>query len=1077
MKISTKTWCQLPSALSKGICVAVVSLCLCGMPTMVSASQTQSSVEQTPSKVLLKGKIVDEAGKPVAGASVSVKNTTIGMSTNRAGEFALSVPNEKMTLVVSFIGFEKVEKVIVAPANEKELNIMLKEEELSADEVVVNGFTTNNKATFTGTYTTIKKEEFQKVSPTNLMQAISVFEPSFRLVENIEMGSDPNTMPEAYLRGQSGMSNRQLDVAETVSPYAANTNPNLPIFILDGFEISLEKFNDLDPNLVESITILKDAQATALYGSRASNGVLIITSVPPQPGQLRFTYAMTASISAPDLTDYHLLNAEEKLAQEVKANQFAGLSGYSKYIAKANNVARGVDTYWLSIPLRTQFNQTHSLSMSGGSDEFRFALGLRYQNENGVMKDSYRNVYGANMSLTYHLPGLQISNAVSVNVMERENSPYGSYATYTKMLPYESPYDLETGKVVAKFRLQKDQGSGSGIDNPLYDVSITDNKDFGTYTEFTNNFMVNWNPFHRLSLKGQFSVTKKDEKTEKFVDPNSAKYGDPNFRVEDFDDLGNSLGTIKPSLADRGDLTLTNMSTVNWDAKFQASFNNNWDKHFLSATAGINATGSKSNHHRSQFRGFPSAELSDPKYAAKEMGRQYFDDNINRLFGVLVTANYSYDNTYMFDMSLRWDGSSQFGSDNKFAHFFSFGTGVNMHNWEYFKNNLPAISQARLRVNYGQTGNVTYPPHAVRSTYEIVLGKWHTHGLGANLIALGNKNLSWETTHTVNVGVDVNLWNRLNVELNWYNKLTKDLLTDVTLPYSAGFTSYKDNMGEVENRGWEFSVKYKVLETKEWGVDVFVNGAHNKGTIKKISDSTKEYNDRVNEHFNTTALSTGSGYHNKFGVAVGKPVLKYEEGGSLTAIYGMQSLGISPATGDELYLDLYGNPTFTWSGDHQRIIGNSEPDLQGSFGLSFRWKNFDVFTTFSYQVGADQYNSTLVDRVENLDYMNYNCDERIMEDRWHKQGDVTKYKDVNDTNTATRPTSRFLMKNNYINFGSLNVNYNFDNNSNWMKGLGISMLRLSFNMSDIVRFSTIQIERGLSYPFARTFNLSLNASF
>ena len=282
-------------------------------------------------------------------------------------------------------------------------------------------------------------------------------------------------------------------------------------------------------------------------------------------------------------------------------------------------------------------------------------------------------------------------------------------------------------------------------------------------------------------------------------------------------------------------------------------------------------------------------------------------------------------------------------------------------------------------------------------------------------------------------------------------------------------------MGEVENRGWEFSVKYKVLETKEWGVDVFVNGAHNKGTIKKISDSTREYNDRVNEHFNTTALSTGSGYHNKFGVAVGKPVLKYEEGGSLTAIYGMQSLGISPATGDELYLDLYGNPTFTWSGDHQRIIGNSEPDLQGSFGLSFRWKNFDVFTTFSYQVGADQYNSTLVDRVENLDYMNYNCDERIMEDRWHKQGDVTKYKDVNDTNTATRPTSRFLMRNNYVNFGSVSLNWECDND--WVKSIGLSRLRLSMNMSDLVRFSTIQIERGLSYPFARTFNFSLSANF
>jgi hypothetical protein len=418
------------------------------------------------------------------------------------------------------------------------------------------------------------------------------------------------------------------------------------------------------------------------------------------------------------------------------------------------------------------------------------------------------------------------------------------------------------------------------------------------------------------------------------------------------------------------------------------------------------------------------------------------------------------------------DGSSQFGTDKKFAPFFSLGAGIGLHNMEYFKNNLPSVTQARLRANYGQTGNVQYPPYVARSTYEIVLGRWQVHGIGANLIALGNPGLTWETTHTVNLGLDVTLWDRLTLNFNWYNKLTKDLLTDVTLPPSAGFTSYKDNMGEVENRGFDLRINYKVLETRDFGFDVFFNGAHNKGTIKKISDSTKEYNDRVNEHFNKTSNVSS----NTFGVAVAKPVLKYEEGGSLTAIYGVPSLGISPATGDELFIDRFGNPTFTWTSEDQRIIGNSEPDLSGSFGLSFRWKNLNVHTSFNYSLGADQYNSTLVDRVENLDYMNFNCDERILQDRWHKQGDVSKFKDVADMAKATRPTSRLLMRNNYINFGSVSVSYDFAGEE-WVKNLGIGMLRLSFNMSDIARFSTIKIERGLSYPFARTFNLTLNASF
>jgi hypothetical protein len=189
----------------------------------------------------------------------------------------------------------------------------------------------------------------------------------------------------------------------------------------------------------------------------------------------------------------------------------------------------------------------------------------------------------------------------------------------------------------------------------------------------------------------------------------------------------------------------------------------------------------------------------------------------------------------------------------------------------------------------------------------------------------------------------------------------------------------------------------------------------------------------------------------------------------------MPSLGISPATGDEVYMDLYGNATYEWMADHQRIIGNTEPELSGNFGFSVRWKKLSLYTNFNYQFGADQYNSTLVDRVENLQYMYYNCDERIFQDRWHKQGDLVKFKDIADVQKATRPTSRFLMRNNYVNFGSVSLNWECDND--WVKSIGLSRLRLSMNMSDLVRFSTIQIERGLSYPFARTVNFSLSANF
>ncbi|MBO5710705.1 MAG: carboxypeptidase-like regulatory domain-containing protein, partial [Rikenellaceae bacterium] len=532
MKISTKTWCQPPEVLrgiAKVLFVAMLTVGLGGILS-TSAEAATTTMEQNPTKVTLKGKVVDENGNPLPGASVAVKNTSIGMSTTKDGKFSLNVSDEKLTLIVTYVGYQKVERTIVTPSKEKELTFTLLEDELETEEVVVTGFINARKSSFTGTQTTIKKEELMSVSPTNLLSAITVFEPSLRMIENIEMGSDPNTMPEAYMRGQSGMSNRQLDVAESLSPYETQTNPNLPIFILDGFEISMERFNDLDPNTVESITILKDAQATALYGSRASNGVLIITSIPPQAGKLRFNYSTTLSVTAPDLRDYHLLNAKDKLAQEVASGYYedvkesaAYLTSYNNYMLKNNNILRGVDTYWLSQPLTTQFNQNHNLTIQGGTDEFRFSFAVRYQNENGVMKDSYRDVYNAEIGLEYRIPGLSIQNKVGLGLMERQNSPYGSFSTFSQLLPYDSPYDLNTGELTPK--LKGWGGSGrSDYTNPLYDVHMTENSDQGNYKEFTNNLLVNYMPHETLNIKGQFSVSQKDEATEIFKDPRAAEF-------------------------------------------------------------------------------------------------------------------------------------------------------------------------------------------------------------------------------------------------------------------------------------------------------------------------------------------------------------------------------------------------------------------------------------------------------------------------------------------------------------------------------------------------------------------------
>jgi TonB-dependent SusC/RagA subfamily outer membrane receptor len=336
------------------------------------------------------------------------------------------------------------------------LSIVMREEKVELDDVVVTGYANIRKSSFTGTATRITREELQKISTGSVLQALQVFDPSLRTVRNNEMGSDPNTMPEFNIRGAAGVGITELDRLQSteVSQFSLKNNPNLPVFILDGYEVSTEKIYDMDPNRIESITILKDAAATAMYGSRAANGVIVIETVAPRPGQLRVTYNATGTFTAPDLSSYNMMNAREKLDAEVAAGlitETVGIGSYYQYLneyrSKMNYIDRGIDTYWLSRPLRTQVNHRHSLYVEGGAESVRFGLGVNYDGERGVMKGSYRDRMGADLRVDYRLKGIQITDNVTFARMKSQQSPYGSFSTYVQMPQYAPPYDLETGKI------------------------------------------------------------------------------------------------------------------------------------------------------------------------------------------------------------------------------------------------------------------------------------------------------------------------------------------------------------------------------------------------------------------------------------------------------------------------------------------------------------------------------------------------------------------------------------------------------------------------------------------------------
>lgn len=1005
----------------------------------------------------IKGKVTDHKKEPLPGVTVLLKGTTIGVVTDTAGVYKITLPDQKdITLVFSFIGMVSQE---VKVTNQKEINVVLEEDVENLEEVVVTGYNNIRSTSFTGNSVTVKRDDLLKVSKTNVIKALQVFDPSFRIKENNRWGSDPNAIPEVYIRGESGITGtKQLD-RDPLSKSNLVDNPNLPTFIMDGFEISVTKLYDYDPNRIESITILKDAAATAMYGSRAANGVVIITTVTPKAGQMNVSYNLVGDVTMPDLSDYDLLNAAEKLEverlagfYEVKPESNYQRDGYTlenEYNAKLANVKRGVNTYWLAKPLHTVFNHKHSLYVHGGSENFRFGMDLQYTAQDGVMKGSERNVMGAGFFVQYTYKRLSIKNNISFLSTKSKESPYGLFSKYAKQLPYNN-YKDDNGKYMEALR---DWGTGNwDLENPLYEPSL---KSFNKSSaeEWTNNLSVNWNIFPSLLLKGQISISRGYGDSKNFIDPlskrNSTKL---------------SLTNLKS-----GELHLTGNDQFSYNMYFSLSYNGAIGNHMINALAGFELRESQTKNESSSYYGFPSGELSSPEYAEEQRDKTKHGESTSRSIGINSSVNYSYKDIYLLDASLRIDGSSAFGKDRRFAPFWSTGVGINLHKFEFFEN-LGFINLLKLRASFGQTGKVNFPAYAARTSYEIYTDEWYKTGYGATLKALGNKKLTWETTNTLDIGGEIGLFNDfIYLKGSYYDKKTIDLVTDVTVPTSTGFSSYRDNIGEISNRGYELDLRVHAIKNRDMNLVINANMSHNKNKILKISESLKAYNRRVLEKF-----EKATAYDSEVSV----PFLQYQEGGSLNSIWGVRSMGINPADGQEVYIKKDGQLSNTWIPSDQVVLGNEDPKGRGALGLNFVYKQFSLFTSFMYEFGGDRYNQTLVDKVENVNVYSSNVDRRVLTNRWQKPGDKAKFKAlVNDRSSVaiTRATSRFVQKYNALSWSSIELGYDFD--PQWVSRCGISMLRLTVGMSDLAHFSNVKQERGLDYPYARKVEFSVKMSF
>ena len=998
------------------------------------------------------GRVIEKLSKePMVGVTIRLDGHSTGVITDINGCYVLTLPEKGGLVIYSYIGFE-TRKIKVT--SRQKVNVQMVEATESIQEVIVTGYNSIQKESFTGNTTKIEKEDLLKVNPNNLISAIQTFDPSFRIQENLAAGSDPNSLPQFVLRGQTGIGETTLGQTSTssISREVLSGNSNLPIFILDGFEVDVEKIYDLDMNSIHSINILKDAAATAMYGSRAANGVIVIERRAPEAGKFRVQYSGVLSAELPDLSSYNLMNAREKLETERLAGLYDSntpeIDPYTNgYYQRLNNVLTGVDTYWLSQGLRTALNHKHSIFIDGGENDVRWGVELGFRGTEGVMKHSSRKNANAAFYVDYRIGGLQIKNKVTYTYNKSTDVPFNSFSDYSHLLPYLRLYD-ENGDYVR--RLEKFDGASGTQVNPLYEINFYNSFDHSGYDEVTDDLSLNWRITDGLRLRGQFSVLMRNSTGDLYKDPASASYSA-------------STGNIN------GEKTESTQKRTVIDGSLSLMYNNTFKGHNLNICLSSNMRQTQSTASETRYRGFPGGDLVSSNYAAEVYGKPSSSDNTTRLVGALLTSNYTYNNIYLADLTGRIDGSSEFGSDKRWSMFWSTGAGINIHNYDFMKSN-ELFSMLKFRASYGLTGKTNFSLYSAKDMYQLQTDSWYPTGYGVFLYQMGNPNLKWERKYTLDYGVEIGLWHdKIYLKASAYDERTIDLITDYTIPSSTGFTSYKENMGKVKNTGVELELRARLYSDRNWLFQLYGSFARNKNTIIEISQAMRDYNKKVEELF--SGYNPESSSDSKYA----KTYLEYYEGASLTSIYGMKSLGISPTNGKEIYLRRNGDVTDVWSADEWTIIGDTAPKGQGSFGYTLSYKQLSMFASFLYTFGGDAYNNTLVSYVENADIKNDNVDKRVLLDRWQKPGDITTMKDIRDRNVTTGASSRFVQKNNTLQWSSLTMSYNF--RPEQLKKLHLSGLRLSFTMNDLFYWSTIRQERGLDYPYSRSFNLTTNIIF
>ena len=991
-----------------------------GYVVLTKHSQTQAAVSQQSGK-LVKGAVTDESGLSVIGANVFIKGTTVGTITDMEGNFSLEVPSDNDILVISYIGY--VEQQIPVK-NRKNWSIVLKEDAQNLDEVVVVGYGTQRKGNIATAVTTIKSDVLQNRPVQTVGEALQGQIPGL----SVTAKGAPGESPKLQLRGSSVLK---------------SDNSSEPLVLVDGVPAD---FNFLNPEDIESINVLKDAASSAIYGSRAANGVLLITTKRGKMGKPTFRYNGSVGVNTPMYMPQSISSAEyARIKNEAERNMGRAPIYTDEDISKFANgtdLNRYPNTNWLDLAIQNSVTTRHGLEASGGTEKVRYLVSAGVDHQTGIFPNTQQNVFNVRSSTDISITkkfGISFDIRYQLRDMDALNNQEDIY----KQL-------IQADPTMVAYYTDGSYGYNPGFfTNPLVPLYEGGQK-YTNRHEASGIFKLDYEIIDGLKFTGIANV----KYTFKNEESRARKVFYKNYFTQEVFENGEN------SFSDRRDYN------AYYNLQALLNYKKSFGIHNLDILAGYQQESENSDWLKGARSGYPTDIIWELNPGPKDNWSNDGNGEHWALASFIGRINYDYDNKYILSLSMRSDASSRFAKGSRWSTFPSVAAAWRISQESFMKGIRSWLDDLKIRASWGQTGSATglglYPSYTLISTGGLILN--NTYQQIASLKTIGNQELTWEHSDMLNLGLDVNVLNsRLNFTGEYYIKNTKDILLEMPVPLEYGFGKPNMNVGEVRNKGWELSLSWDD-RINDFGYSISGN----------LSDNRNEVID-----LGGTGPWKGSNTYTDVGLP-------------FNSIYGYESMGLfqsdeevanapfqnsNTAAGDIRYKNQNGDNKI--DANDRVVIGDPNPHFLYGVNLGFDYKNFDLNMFFQ---GIGQKDRVIMDNFVRPFY-----DSSIFEhhlDYWTPENTGAKYPRIlnKDDGTHNYQQSDYWMINaGYFRMKNLQIGYTIPREI--LRPAGFDRVRVYFSannlftVSDFVPGMDPESEKSVSYPFARTYSFGLNVQF